>query len=332
MKDLSLQPIAPLGVIIVLGVLALAGCLWVGFKSRPDAGRWWLRSVLVLLFVALALGPATPITRPQQVLAGVDVFFVVDRTGSMAGEDWNGQQTRLAGVQHDIHEAVAQLPGMRYSIISFDSKSNRTLPLTSDVRAVFTWADNLRQEITTYSSGSALNRVSETLLQTLQISQEQRPDNLRLVYFFTDGENTAEPDPQAPEFSQSAQFIDGGAVFGYGTLQGGYMREHTGGAAPGPDSPFIMDPNTGQIAVTKIDEQVLQDTATQLGIPYVHRTVADSLEQVIDPVQYDLITVEGGRKVVSYQTHLWIICIPLVALLGVEAWRIGARFGKRGEL
>lgn len=332
MSELTFQPIFPAGLILLVGGLALAACVWTIFKRRADAARWVLRSITVLLLTLLALGPATPITRPQTVVAGVDVFFVVDRTGSMAGEDWNGNSPRLDGVRHDINQVLELLPGMRYSIISFDSKSNRTLPLTSDGRAVRTWATNLRQEITAYSQGSAINRVTPILFDVLSTAAEQWPDNLRLVYFFSDGENTADPDPSAPAFSDIGPFINGGAVLGYGSEQGGHMREHTGGDAPGPSAPFIIDATTGAPAITRIDQAELNATAQQLGLPFFHRTAADSMQEVVGEIDFEFIEIAGGRKIVSHQTHLWFLAAPLVALFAVEAWHIGARFGKRGRL
>lgn len=321
------RPVIPIAVILVLSAGALALCIVQTVRVRANRWPWLGRSFMVLAVTGMALAPSTPIDRPQTVLSGVDVFFVVDRTGSMAAEDWNEGQPRLDGVRHDIVDLVENMPGVRYSIIAFDSNANRQLPLTSDARAVRNWADTVRQEITEYSQGSLIDRPLDPLTRALAQAEEARPDNIRLVFFFSDGENTAQGESES--FEALTPFIDGGGVLGYGTEEGGRMREHTGGPRPGPEAPFIIDPNTGSPGISHIDEAQLQALADQMGVEYHHRTVPDSTAEIIGELDPEMIMVESGRVVVSYRTHVWPFAAVFAVLLAFEALWLGGQLGGR---
>ena len=90
--------------------------------------------------------------------------------------------------------------------------------------------------------------------------------------FASDGEITVSKPPQR-SFAKLAAFVDGGAVFGYGTSTGGLMP--TGGAPPWT---FVRDPATKQDARSRLDETNLRGIADQLEVSYAHRTAPGGLD------------------------------------------------------
>ena len=136
----------PLWLTAAVVVPLLTICVVAAVRARrtgEGTGRAWLRRGLMVGAVAvIALGPAVP-TSTTTVTSNVELFFVVDRTGSMAAEDYDGDRPRLEGVRHDVTALVDAMPGSRYSVITFDSQAARQLPLTTDSRAVYSWADTL---------------------------------------------------------------------------------------------------------------------------------------------------------------------------------------------
>src|SRR5699024_7972918 len=98
-----------------------------------------------------------------EVTSNAELYFVVDRTGSMVAEDYNGSEPRLEGVRHDLVALTEAMPGSRYTILSFDSQATQQLPMTTDARAVRTWAQTVNQETTSCSAGSAVGRPWEAL-------------------------------------------------------------------------------------------------------------------------------------------------------------------------
>lgn len=322
---MTLRPLIPVAALIVLLVPLLAFCVWQAFVQRTSStggsGRglavggtehWVLRIVAVIALAVIGAGPSVSRPSSQEVGVGVDVFLVVDRTGSMVAEDYVDGSTRLSGVQQDLPALVQAVPGARYSILSWDSSATRQLPLSSDGQAVRSWADTLRQEPTAQSRGSNVGRPVELLADALQSAAEAQPNHVRLVFFLSDGEST--DDEEVPSYASMASLVDGGAVLGYGTPEGGRMRKDDG-------SGYITD-SSGAEAVSVIDEAALQTVATELGIPYVHRVGPDQaqLTDLVGDVQGESELRAEGRQIMIWNPVVWPAAIVLTLILLVEAW------------
>ncbi|MGP9746027.1 vWA domain-containing protein [Brachybacterium sp. AOP29-B2-41] len=282
---------------------------------RPRQRTAWLRRLLmVLLLLVVALRPVTPIEGEQTQRMNANVFFVVDRTGSMNAEDYAGEQPRLEGVKADMEQIMGLTEGARYSIIAFDSTATQQLPLTTDAGAARAWIDTLTTEPTSYSTGSNVDRALTPLLVEISEARSEDPDSSVLVYFLSDGENTDERDSES--FSQAAGFVDGGAVLGYGTPEGGPMKAE-GGQDHGE---YITGPD-GQQGISSIDEQQLQTIAGEIGVPYLHRTdPAAPIEGTMEGITLRPIPIESTRGVASFEDWYWVAAIPLAALL---IWELG---------
>lgn len=331
---MSFSPLAPLLAYIILSILLLGLVSYFFIKELRTPGHddatildWSRRLGITILVIFIGFGPGTMVESTETARANVDVFFVVDRTGSMAAEDYNGQEPRLTGVRQDIMDIVEMLPGSRFSTVSFDSDAARQLPLTTDTNALRIWANNLTQEVTVYSQGSSVNRVHKELFNTLQDSQEKYPQNQRVVIFMTDAENTTEDDVRQ-SFADLKQFIDHGAVLAYGTEQGGPMLRYD----PFDDTPeYIPDysetdtPN----AISKVDLAEGQALATEMGIKFVHLTEPTDLTATFAEIDPKVISVEGGRIVEVFQLKIWPFAIGLAALLMWELTATISRSARR---
>ncbi|MDN5685520.1 MAG: VWA domain-containing protein [Brachybacterium sp.] len=311
---MRLEYLMPLWAIIPLfgAMLIICGVLLI---RRPRQRVAWLRrGLMVLLLLMVALRPVTPLDGEQTERMNANVFFVVDRTGSMNAEDYAGEQPRLDGVKADMSRIMGMTEGSRYSIIAFDSTATQQLPLTTDAGAATAWIDTLTTEPTEYSQGSNVDRPLETLLVELSTTQREDPDSQILVYFLSDGENTDEKESES--FSQAASFIDGGAVLGYGTAEGGPMKAHGGPQ----DGEYITGPD-GERGISSIDEEQLQTIASDLGVPYIHRDDPEAeIEGTMEGITLRPIPIESARDVTSFQDWYWIASIPLAALL---IWELG---------
>src|SRR5699024_2234267 len=95
---MTLRLVWPLWVIAVIFLPLLLVSVLAAVRARRSGdgtfAAWLRRGGMVLALLAIALGPAVPSTTTT-VATNVEVFFVVDRTGSMAAEDYDGDQPRL---------------------------------------------------------------------------------------------------------------------------------------------------------------------------------------------------------------------------------------------
>lgn len=311
---MHLQMLMPLWAIIPLFGAMLVLCTVMLVRRPRQRGAWARRTLMVLLLLVVALRPVTPIEGEETQRMNANVFFVVDRTGSMNAEDYAGEQPRLEGVKQDMQQVMSMTEGARYSIIAFDSTATEQLPLTTDAGAAKAWVDTLTTEPTAYSTGSNVDRPLPSLLREISDAKREDPDSSVLVYFLSDGENTDEQESES--FSQAAGFVDGGGVLGYGTAEGGPMK-----IQGGEDHGEYITGSDGQPGISTIDEQQLQTIAGELGVPYLHRTDPEApIEGTMDGITLRPVPAESTRGVASFDDWYWLASIPLTALL---IWELG---------
>lgn len=318
---MSLRPLLPVAVLLVAVLPALVLALHQAARGPGGTrGRWWLRTAVVVVLAGMGLGPSVATVTDGQVSVAVDVIFVVDRTGSMSAEDWSADALpRLDGVRHDLPALVTAIPGARYSIIGWDSQATRQLPLTTDARAVRSWSQTVRPEITAYSSGSLIDRPMEALGAALSGAAERKPGHVRLVFFLSDGEQTTPGTPAS--YAGLAGLIDGGAVLGYGTADGGPMRSYDGALVPDPDAPYILDGSGADApqAISRIDEDALRAVADQLGLDYVHRAGPDDVAGLLADLDPEEIAADGRQATTQWTLVIWPLALVLSGLLIAEA-------------
>lgn len=312
------QPVIPYAAIIVIGVVGLFFVALMSFKanatSKTRRTAWILRSSYILLAVLLLLRPALGEYKNVEVYTNqYDIYFVVDTTASMVAEDWepDSKATRLSAVQKDISQLVDTYSGARYGLISFSSKANVSTPLTRDSTALMSSVKNLQPEITKYSQGSDVKVAADTLTSVLTESAKASPDRARLVFVFTDGENTADNPNGTYSFTEAKPYVTSGAVYGYGTEKGGKMETQKGYFVAN-DEGYIKDPTTGEDALSKIDEAQLQEIADELGVSYVHRDFNTPIQV---PEMNENILVDTTMDMSVKVDYTWVI--SLILLLGL---------------
>ena len=327
------DPLLPGSWLLVIAVaLVMAALLWWSarwaFSALADPGArasWWRRACLALVMVLILAGPAAAVTESTQV-SNVEIYLVVDRTGSMAAEDWAGGPaagggTRLDGVKSDLTAIRDAWPQARFCILALDGAAARELPLTSDLGAVTAWIGSLQQEITQRSQSSSLDRTLPLLVQTLTRAKEKNPEDARLVYILSDGEATDDgrgagaAGTAGATWAKAGELTDGGAVLGYGTASGGMMRSFDGSSTPGSGK-YILDPDTGKPAVSVPDTRALASVAEALGVPYFQRTGGADDVPTGDFTRQDVnaVLTDGREKKNRVRYLTWPLGIAASAL------------------
>jgi Ca-activated chloride channel family protein len=321
---MSLTPLFSPVVLVPVLVVLFAFTAWQLVRSRRS-GRtsdWAGRVALVLLVAVIAFRPAIGGGAPASTAeGGLEVYFVVDTTSSMAAEDYGTASPRLSGVRSDISGIAQRLTGAEFALITFDSSTLQRMPLTTDLTALRSAVTVMTQEVTGYSSGSSIDAPVELLGQILDDAEEVKPDRPRIVYYFGDGEQTAQSEPGS--FEELAGDISGGAVLGYGTEQGGRMLSFDGYNDVYSEPTYIQDfsANPPTDAVSRIDERNLETIATQLGVDYAPRTAGDTVDVLVAGIEVDAakVTQDPGRS--PFELY-WIAAIGIGLLLLREGIRL----------
>lgn len=276
---MTFQPIWPWWVMVPVVFAVVVFLAWPAVRSRP--GRAGLRGSLlpaglVVLLLVAALRPGVPGGSVRAAASDLNVFFVVDTTSSIAAEDYGNGSPRLDGVRKDIMAVAGELAGARFSLITFDSQAVVRMPLTTDASALDTLTGVLEPQVTVYSTGSSVTVARTVLNERLKAARDSHPERARIVYYLGDGEQTSGTAPEPMRVD--AALVNGGAVLGYGTGQGGRMKVKANySSVAGTD--YIQDRSGGSAgdAVSRIDEDMLREIAAQLGVPYVHRAAGDAV-------------------------------------------------------
>lgn len=322
------QPVLPVFLILLLCAGVAGVAVWMLVRAPRAGGEvvtdrralavhrslWTLRLVMVLACAVMLLRPGLPGGSTQTLATDTDIVLVVDTTASIVAEDWDDGSPRLDGVRADVRALVEEYPGARFALLTSDAAAQLRIPLTTDTTALLGSLDVLRPEVTSQSRGSSIGVAAPLLSETLAAAAESSPDRSRMVFYFGDGEQTTGSAPES--FADSARYTDAGAVFGYGTMEGGPMRVTTGGLDQN-GSEYIQ--YQGSDALSVIDEGNLETIAGQLGVGYEHREadVAPALPAAPSSTTAYADAGEVGNVIELY----WVAALVVLAAFGVELTR-----------
>ena len=318
---MKIQPIvSPIFIFLLLAILL--GFLWWRFHKNEmrtfDRITFILKSLLIasLAFI-LNLRPMKATYNTEIMLKNIDVLFVVDNTISMYADDV--ALRRMDQVHDDIVKVMNEFDGSNFAMIRFDNSSQILSPFTQDTRNIEDILDIIQYPDTYFAKGSSLNTPYEDMEQLL-ISSYNKAERMTVAFFISDGEITDGSSLQS--YKDLAQYIDAGAVLGYGTTNGGRMRIDSF------ESDYLIDNSTGSEAISKIDESTLQTIANDLEVSYIHMPDADNFQSLLTSIVNQSSSVVGDSKAVSYEDTYYYFAWALLALLFFEL----IQFIRRGRV
>lgn len=240
----------------------------------------------------------------------MDVLFVLDTTVSMWADDSDG--LRIDAAREDCRDIMKELDGAGFGLIRFDNDAMILSPFTTDMDNVLDALDTIEQPDSYYAKGSSLNTPQEAMRQLLE-SSSKKDGRVTVVFYLSDGEVTNGQELQS--FEDLKKYVDGGAVLGYGTEEGGTM-ESDYGTVYGYDD----EGNFGE-GVSKIDEENLNMIAENLGIRCVNRTKKESIERVLRSIDSIAAqTIEKSKNAAVYDDLYYYLTLPLLACLVAEGF------------
>lgn len=292
--------------------------------STDESMSALVRRVLMCVLVAvMALTPCTVIHTTSKAINATDVVIATDITGSMAVHDaqYGSSETisRLDAAKQAIDEITSLYANSSFAALSFGKSATVDVPLTPDARAVRTWAQSLYTEPTQNSSGSSLDAPLDQLIMTLKSIHQAHPDDKIVLFVISDGEQTSPATRRT--FSSLRQYVDDACVLGVGSKEGGKIPQSSI-THSGNDQQFVMDPQTGQPGISRLDEKSLHSIADELSGSFLalgNNTRVDDAQLAAISQHWRNTTTTKQRT--RYAPIVWPLSIALTLLL---AWELGA--------
>jgi len=314
-----INPIIPIWLMAII-CIALAIC------KRKGKFAYIRQIIMIILLFMINLRMMIP-TDVEVSTKRIDanVFFVIDNTISMAANDCADGTTRMDALKADCNNITGSLSGARFSLITFANISKLVFPLTESTSFVNSCIKGIGVTDELYAKGSSMNICKDMLVELVKAANEKNTGKV-IVFFISDGEITN--GDTLDSFKETAKYIDGGAVLGYGTSKGGnmYIKDYFS-----DDLVVIEDKSEYPYkkAVSKIDEENLKAIAKDMGIEYINMTTENKLDTVIDNIKKDTASLgDEDSRLDGYKDIYFIFIIPLVGMLVYEFinWK------RKGEL
>jgi len=235
-------------------------------------GRRFIKALLLLLSLGLMLfalaGPRWGSHYEEVSQKGVDIMLLIDVSPSMLVEDIS--PNRLERARREILDFIKVVQGDRVGLVAFAGAAFIQCPLTLDYAALEMFLSALQPDLIPVPGtdlGAALD------LGISAFDDESATD--KVILLITDGE-----DNESQGISAARQAAAKGVkiyVFGIGDVGGGPIPELDGSGG------FKKD-RQGNLILSKLEEEGLQDIASMTGGTYV-RSVAGDLD--LDVLYFD---------------------------------------------
>ena len=279
-----------------------------------SSAKGWVRIVLfALAFGFFAIGLARPqmgAKLSERETKGAEIIICLDVSNSMLARDYSPD--RLERAKLAISRIVDKLEGDRIGLIVFAGTSFVQLPITTDYVSAKMFLNSIGTDSVPVQ-GTAIGDAIHTAVRSFSAQSEKS----RAIIVITDGENH-EDDPveAAREAAEAGIKV---YTIGVGSLRG----------QPIPKDGDLLKDSSGEIVVSRLDEQTLQQIASEGGGAYVH---AGNDEFGLNPIVDDIRKLEDeiyNSVVFEEYDELYMYFFAAALALFVAEPLIGSRRHRR---
>jgi Ca-activated chloride channel family protein len=276
-----------------------------GLKGHTHPLRGFLKKYLFVLRALAVSLVILALARPQQTFneedidtEGIDIILALDVSGSMRALDFSPD--RLGAAKAKALEFVEGRPHDRIGLVVFAGESFTQCPLTTDHGMLKKLLEEVEEGL--LEQGTAIGMGLSTSVIRLKDSDAKS----RVVVLLTDGVNNS-------GFIDPITAVEAAKQYG--------IRVYTIGVGKDGQAPFWTQNAFGQrfqqFQEVKLDEQLLEDIATQTGGKYYQATNNEALGQVYEEInELETTRIQVTRITrKSEEFHLFVVVAGLLFLL-----------------
>jgi Ca-activated chloride channel family protein len=310
---MTFNPIVP-AIILFIVAFAIVGFMIFCIVNKRFRHMNIFRRIGIALLIVLAFARPTITGGKADVdTSNLNVFFVIDNTGSMATKDMRGgTRYRYEIVADDIARIVKLFPGAKYGVFSLDYNNRQTVPLINNVDAINSYAETLKPKPSIHSSDSDISTLLNLASERIASYNSRYPNRNSIVFFMSDGEDNVKNKSKAPK--ELGRAVVGGAVIGYGTTEGAYISRIEN------DGTIVDTEYTEHIS--KIDEANLTDLASNIGIKYFNRESSEEIFNDTNNFINSTSTLYRSDKTIDTVEDLY--WLPMLGAIALMLWDLFA--------
>lgn len=261
-----------------------------------------------LFLFAFALGclslanPRVPDDASAEIRKGIDVVLALDVSNSMTATDV--APDRLTVAQKFLTSLIEKMPNDRIALVVFAGNAYTQMPLSTDHEAAKLFVSTAGPGMVP-EQGTA---ISDALLQS-SAAFEEGSQRFKTIVLVTDGEtHDEEALLTVQELAKKGVMVN---TVGLGSIAGSTILDTLTKLPKADDG--------GQVIVSKLNEQLLQQLATATNGTYIHleapaAATAALLEQYKYVDRKALVDTSG----LLYESYYWWLVLPMFLLLLAE--------------
>ncbi len=278
-----------------------------------------LKILIIILLFVINLRIMIPNGDATALSSNLNFLFVIDTSYSMRALDYNGNHERFDGVINDCLHIIDEFPSSKYSLITFDDNAKIIIPFTNDTDLMEAELNAIILEDQSTAEGSTMNTPIPLIEKVLSNAKESKGDAEKyIIFFISDGEITIENE-KLESYSEIKQYLDNGAVLGYGTVEGGKMVDRL--YEDDPDSEYYYmhyydDDLRSHLAISKLDEKNLKQIASDMGVDYINMSEQKNIDDKLKYIKNEELNSQSNEdKISSYDDIYYYFAIPFIILL-----------------
>lgn len=274
------------------------------FKSMPKTYKHYLRYLPLALHLIALTALILAIARPQksdswsnQTTEGIDIVLAMDISSSMLAEDL--KPNRLISAKEVATEFITTRPNDNIGLVVFAGESFTQCPLTVNHAELINLINGIESGM--IEDGTAIGSGLATAVNRIKDSKAKS----KVIILLTDGSNNR---------GQIAPTTAGDIAKSFG------IRVYTIGVGSRGTAPYPFQTPYGvqyQDVEVDIDEESLQEIATNTGGLYYRATDSDKLSSIykeIDKLEKTKIQVKEFSK--KEELYHWCILVLVICLVG----------------
>lgn len=305
----------------LLGDVGLVARLGAAGLDAFPTWRLLLLAPAALLIGLAAAGPQWGTRVVETHGRSLDLVLVLDVSKSMLARDI--EPNRLERQRLFVSRLLREFTGDRIGLVAFAGRAYTLSPLTTDHSALQLYVDALDPGIVS-QGGSSLAAAIE---QGIDLARGQSAAHReRVIILVSDGEALEARDAVRAALQRAASYGIVVHAVGIGTDAGAPVPEiDPAGYTVG----FKRDPDTGEIVISRLGEELLREIAGSTGGLYVRGDRAGATNALLDRIRgLERTATEGGTRAVPHERFGWFIALAL-ALIAADAIRARRGTGRR---